>query len=171
MDQRPGSTVPIDEAAAGLGGGQAEGDPTADELDKELLGQLHNATLKASDACFEIKKLCATVMVPTGTLVALLSGRRLNLAVFVAALLVVLFFWIADANGYYYQRKLRAKMTAVWDDRGRRCKGGWRNKPNDQVASPLQSAFNSSQWFYLLMALPVLVGLVLYLVGIIVTPT
>lgn len=82
MDQRSGSTDPSDEAAAGPGGRQAEGDPTADELDKELLGQLHNATLKASDTCFEIKKLCATVVVPTGTLVVLLSGGRLNLAVF-----------------------------------------------------------------------------------------
>lgn len=84
---------------------------------------------------------------------------------------MVLFFWIADANGYYYQRKLRAKMTAVWEDRERRCKGGWRNKPNDQAVSAFRAVFNGSQWFYLLIALPVLVGLVLYLVGIIATPT
>jgi hypothetical protein len=164
MDQQLNSTDSGDVAAAGLGDERAEGSPTADELDKELLGQLHNATLKASDACFEIKKLCATVVIPTGTLVAFLSGGRLNPAVFVSALLVVFLFWIADANGYYYQRKLRAKMAAIWEDRGRRCKGGWRNKPDDRAVGPFWSAFNSSQWFYLLVALPILIGLLLYLV-------
>jgi|SRR5215475_7897832 len=164
MDRQLNSTDSGDEATTGPGG-QVEGGPTADELDKELLGQLHNATLKASDACFEIKKLCATVVIPTGTLVALLSGGRLNLTVFVLTLLVVLLFWIADANGYYYQRKLRAKMAAVWGDRGRRCRGGWQNKPNDQEVGPFRSAFNGSQWFYILIALPMLIGLVLYLVA------
>jgi len=171
MGQQTNSTDACDEEASEAGSEGAEDGPTADELDRELLVQLHNATLKASDTCFEIKKLCATVVVPTGTLVALLSGGRLNLAVFVSALLVVFCFWIADANGYYYQRKLRAKMSAVWEDRGRRCKGDWRNKPSDQAVGAFRSAFNGSQWFYLLIALPMLTGLVLYLVGMIATPT
>src|SRR5436190_23927590 len=42
-----------------------------DDLDKDQLDQLHAATLKASDSCFEIKKLCATVLVPTANLVSI----------------------------------------------------------------------------------------------------
>jgi hypothetical protein len=170
VDQQSRSTSSYGETTARDGEEAEEYRPTADELDKELLGQLHNAALKASETCFEIKKLCATVVVPAGTLIALLSGGRLNLAVFVAALLVVLFFWIADANGYYYQRKLRAKMASVWEDRGRRCRDDWRNKPDDEAVGAFRSAFNNSQWFYLLIALLILIGLALYLADMVATP-
>lgn len=153
------------------GSEEAEDAPTADELDKELLAQLHAATLKAADSCFEIKKLCATVVIPTGTLVALLSDRRLNIAAFISTLLVVAFFWIADANGYYYQRKLRARMVAVWHDRAQRLKNGWRNAPDDRTVSAIRAAFNDSQWFYAILAAPILIGLALYLAGVIPSPS
>ena len=54
---------------------------TADDLDREQLDQLHTATVKASDSCFELKKPCATVLVPTVTLVAVFTDKRLNQAV------------------------------------------------------------------------------------------
>jgi hypothetical protein len=59
---------------------------SADELDREQIEQLHAATLKASDSCFELKKLCATVLVPTATVVAVFTDKRLNEAVFIAGL-------------------------------------------------------------------------------------
>lgn len=142
---------------------------TADDLDKELLGQLHAATLKASDSCFELKKLCATVLIPTGTLVALFSERRLGPAVFVAGFLVIVFFWLADAVGYYYQRKLRVAMGAIWLRRSERCDETW-TPPSTASTSPIRAAFNGSMYFYLLLTIPVLAGLLLYAMGIIESP-
>lgn len=142
---------------------------TADELDKDYLEQLHAATSKASDSCFELKKLCATVLIPTGTLVALVSDRRLNEAVFVAGLFVIIFFWIADAVGYYYQRRLRALMTKIWKRRAKRCEEGWL-PPNDTAVSALKAAFNDSMLFYLLLAVPVFLGLLLFLCGVLQSP-
>jgi hypothetical protein len=142
---------------------------TADDLDKELLDQLHAATLKASDSCFELKKLCATVLVPTGTLVALFSDRRLSVAVFVSGLLVISFFWTADAVGYYYQRRLRAAMDVIWRRRAERCQEPW-TPPNTTLVSPIRAAFNGSMMFYALLAIPVLIALVLYGLNIIDSP-
>jgi hypothetical protein len=152
-----------------------EGDPkldnkvSADGLDKELIDQLHAATLKASDSCFEIKKLCATVLVPTGTLVALFSGRRLSAAVFVSSLLVICFFWLADAVGYYYQRRLRAAMDVIWRRRAERCEEAWA-PPNTSAASPIKAAFNGSMTFYVLLATLVLLALLLYAFDVIDSP-
>ncbi|MET8203089.1 hypothetical protein [Micromonospora taraxaci] len=143
---------------------------TADDLDKELIDQLHAATLKATDSCFEIKKLCATVLVPTGTLVALFSGRRLTAAVFVSGLLVICFFWLADAVGYYYQRRLRVAMDVIWRRRAARCDEGW-TPPSTSAASPLRAAFNGSMTYYALLAAPVLLALILHASNVIDSPT
>jgi len=142
---------------------------TADDLDKELMDQLHAATLKASDSCFEIKKLCATVLVPTGTLVALFSDRRLSVGVFVAGVLVIGFFWMADAVGYYYQRRLRGEMDVIWRRRAERCEEVW-IPPNVAKTSPVRAAFNGSMTFYALLAIPVLLAASLFAVGLIGSP-
>lgn len=142
---------------------------TADDLDKELIDQLHAATLKASDSCFEIKKLCATVIVPTGTLVALFSERQLNVAVFMSGLLVISFFWIADAVGYYYQRRLRAAMNVAWQRRADRCQESWA-PPSTSRLSPIRAAFNGSMTFYALLGAPVMIALILFAFGIIQSP-
>ncbi len=63
---------------------------TADELDKQQIEQLHAATLKAADSCSEMKKLCATVLVPTATLVTALTDRRLDSSVFATGLLIIM---------------------------------------------------------------------------------
>ncbi|WP_152447796.1 hypothetical protein [Rhodococcus triatomae] len=143
--------------------------PSADSLDKELIDQLHAATLKASDSCFEIKKLCATVLVPTGTLVALFSNRNLGVAVFVAGILVISFFWMADAVSFYYQRRIRVKMEEIWERRAARCDEQW-DPPRTKKVSPLEAAFNGSMSFYALLAAPVLLGCLLYLMGVIESP-
>lgn len=142
---------------------------SADELDKELIDQLHAATLKASDSCFEIKKLCATVIVPTGSLVALLSDHRLNLSVFAAGLLVITCFWLADAVGYYYQRRLRVAMNVAWQRRADRCEELW-TTPSTTAVSPLRAAFNGSMSFYALLASPIFIALLIFSFGWIQSP-
>jgi hypothetical protein len=158
-------------AAAGVGAAmlvQTSNHPTtnnlssvdADDLDKEQLEQLHAATLKASDSCFELKKLCATVLIPTATLVTVLNGKSLDASVFIAGLLVILTFWLADSVGYYYQRKLRAAMNPIWTRRAQRCTEPWPFGETTSVG-PIRAAFNSSMYFYLLLAGLIFVGLAL----------
>jgi hypothetical protein len=140
---------------------------TADDLDKEQLTQLHNATLKASDSCFELKKLCATVLVPAGTLVAVFTNKKLDAAVFVGGLVVIFAFWMADSVGYYYQRKLRIAMTPIWQRRAARCTGGYNQVPNPRPVGPRGAAFNSSMLFYLILTVVLATLFVLFELGVI----
>lgn len=105
-----------------MSGGQvrSQAAATADGLDKEQIDQLHAATLQVSGNCFELKKLCATVLIAAGTLIVTLSNRELDHALFVGGLVVVLLFWAADAQSYYIQAKLRARMKELQQIRIRR---------------------------------------------------
>lgn len=147
------------------GSEEPQGRASAETLDKELLDQLHAATLKASDSCFEIKKLCATVVVPVGILVATFSRGQLNPAIFGAGLIVVSVFWLADASAYYYQRKLRNLMAAIWSRRSARLNEEWPHAPREGALGPLRSAFNPSMVFYLFVATAIVVSFFLYKVG------
>ncbi|MFK0243533.1 hypothetical protein ACIQUM_02455 [Amycolatopsis azurea] len=143
--------------------------PTADALDKEQLDQLHAATLKAADSCFELKKLCATVLVPAGVLVATFSDKKLNPAVFVAGFMVIAAFWIADAFSFYYQRRLRVLMKKIWIRRAERCEEGYDYVQNVDGAGWFRAAFNSSMIYYLILAAMVGAALSAYAFGLLET--
>ncbi|KFU75493.1 hypothetical protein SAMN04489729_4267 [Amycolatopsis lurida] len=140
--------------------------PTADALDKEQLDQLHAATLKAADSCFELKKLCATVLVPAGVLVATFSDKKLNPAVFVAGFMVIAAFWIADAFSFYYQRRLRVLMKDIWNRRAERCAEGYDHVQKVTAVSWFRAAFNSSMIYYLILAAMVGAALAAYASGV-----
>ncbi|WP_406271126.1 hypothetical protein OHT93_20215 [Streptomyces sp. NBC_00191] len=128
-------------------------EPTSDSLDKEQLEQLHAATLKASEACLELKKLCAVILVPVGTLVASFGGKKPSAAVFVAGFLVILAFWVADSFSYFYQRKLRGAMIPIWNRRAARCSETYAHTPTSGAVRPLRAAFNASMAYYLILGL------------------
>jgi hypothetical protein len=137
---------------------------TADDLDREEIEQLHAATLRASDSCFELKKLCVTVLVPAATLVAVFTDKRLDSAVFGAGLMIIVGFWGADSVGYYYQRKLRALMSQYRARRAARCPEPYSVTPIAAV-SPFRALFNESMVLYLILALLVAFGWALFLSG------
>lgn len=140
---------------------------TADDLDKEQLTQLHNATLKASDTCFELKKLCATVLVPTATLAALFTDKALNAAVFGTSVLVIVAFWLADSSAYYYQRKLRGAMVPIWRRRAQRCAESYTTIPTSGTVTFYKAALNGSMVYYLILFVVVMLGLLLFECGVI----
>ncbi|WP_125788765.1 MULTISPECIES: hypothetical protein [unclassified Amycolatopsis] len=140
--------------------------PTADALDKEQLDQLHAATLKAADSCFELKKLCATVLVPAGVLVATFSERKLTPAVFVAGFMVIAAFWVADAFSFYYQRRLRVLMKDIWNRRAARCAEGYDHVQKVTGVSWFRAVFNSSMIYYLILAVMVGAALAAYAFGL-----
>lgn len=123
---------------------------SADDLDRQEIEQLHAATLKASDSCFELKKLCAVVLVPGATLVSVFTDRRLDSSIFVAGALIVTLFWAADAVGYYYQRRLRVRMRMYVVRRALRCE-----EPYQVATVPpvnwVGALFNGSMTYYALL--------------------
>ncbi|MFI2473453.1 hypothetical protein [Nocardia xishanensis] len=142
-------------------------EPSADDLDREQIEQLHRATLSASESCFELKKICATVLVPTGTLIVAITDKKLDTAVFVAGLSVITAFWLADAVGYYYQRKLRLAMDTIWTRRAARCSEPYSHVPSTAPVGILRAAFNASMLYYLILAVLVSIAFALFGAGII----
>jgi hypothetical protein len=90
-----------------------------DELAKVNIDQLHRTVLQIGGNCFEIKKLCATTLVAAVTLVAAFTNKQLDAALWVGAGLATLVFWVLDAQSYYYQEKLRARMKTLAEARAR----------------------------------------------------
>lgn len=152
-----------------------------DEIAKLSIDQLHKAVLQFSGNCFELKKLCVTVLVSAGTLIATFTQRQLDTSIFVAAATIVLFFWILDAQSYYYQEKLRAEMKNLAEEIAARHKASLvvegigmpltekrENWPVRQRS--LHALFNGSMAFYVLLVLLVLITGMLYRWGMIVSP-
>jgi hypothetical protein len=132
---------------------------TEDELDKTSIEQLHAVVLELSKNCFELKKLCATVLIAAVTLLATFTNEQLDPSAFVGGLIVVSFFWVLDAQSYYYQDKIRTHMKKLSQQRVKRANP---NATVDGVGMPLdparteknrrmRSLFNGSMFFYLLL--------------------
>lgn len=154
-----------------------EAGPEADDLDKEQIDQLHAVTLQVSGNCFELKKLCATVLIAAGTLIVTLTDRELDDAFFVAGLVVVLIFWAADAQSYFIQAKLRSRMKELQVARVRRVQE-LRGYDVEGVGLPIhvqptrarrvfRAFFNASMLYYFLIAVVLLVTWVIYEAGVI----
>lgn len=143
-----------------------------DELDKASMEQLHKAVLQLSANCFEVKKLCATILVAAGTLISTFVNKTLDPALFFGGLVVVLIFWMVDAQSYYYQEKLRAHMKRLAEELVARSdpkievKGigmplSDRRENFGSFRRALHAAFNASMFFYAAVAAMLILLLVL----------
>lgn len=149
-----------------------------DEIDMISIDQLHRAVLQMSKNCFEIKKLCVTVLISSSTLIAVFTEDRLDVFLFVSALFLVTFFWLLDSHSYYYQDKLRARMKVLAEEIASR------NEPKliiDGIGMPFSeerenripskrvifSLFNSSMFFYLALIICILILTYMFHTGII----
>ena len=118
-----------------------------DELDWKDVDQLHQAILQISKSCFEYKKLCISFLGVSTALIVKFTENSLNHTVFVLGLLICVGFWISDATGYYFQKKLRKRLDE------RMCSIAERNNytpyerpPNEE--STMKALFNGSMVFY-----------------------
>jgi hypothetical protein len=153
-------------------------DEFRDELDKASIDQLHKAVLQISGNCFEIKRLCVTVLISAATLISVFTEKKLDLSLFTGSFMAIMFFWLLDAQNYYYQEKLRARMKELGEGLASR------HLPTlkvDGIGMPLSdkreerstrervvsSLANYSMIFYLLLALVNSLLLVAYLSGLI----
>ncbi|MFY0535318.1 hypothetical protein [Nannocystis pusilla] len=125
--------------------------------------QLHAATLQFAGKCLELKKLCVALCAALVVWMADKDIRFIECAVVALALLA--FFWLADAQNFYYQRKTRRGIAAALG-RARLARGlGNSVSPlgleKDAVGSVLSSLLNTSQLFYFFVGVVILVALAL----------
>lgn len=83
-----------------------------DEIDWVEVEQLHDATLKISQNCFEFKKLCIALIGVAAVALGKITSDSLDPSYFVIPLLIAFGFWVADFTAYYYQRVTRKRMSA-----------------------------------------------------------
>lgn len=150
---------------------------TQDDLDQQSITQLHTMVVEFSKNCFELKKLCATVVGSSLTLLAAFTSQRLDAVFFVGSAVIIVFFWMADAQSYFYQRKLRLQMNAlqegilqrgaaklIFNGVGMPISADRENNPAQRV---WHAIFNASMSFYLgLLAIDALAVLVYVLGGL-----
>jgi len=149
--------------------------PIEDELDRMSIDQLHANVLNFSKNCFEVKKLCTTILVSASVLVATFTSGSLDHSFFVAAVIVIGFFWVLDAQSYYLQRLLRFRMKEleaeilIRNQSTKRAEGigiELTGSPSTR-ALRFKSYFNESMAFYGLLAVIDLAVWLLFLTDVI----
>lgn len=126
--------------------------------------QLHAATLQFTAKCLELKKLCVAL---SAALLAWRCGAEVRLFAdsAVLALGLIVCFWLADAQNFYYQRKTRRGIAAALG-RARLARGLTTSVSplgleKDAMSSVLSSLLNASQLFYFYLGVVVIVALAL----------
>jgi hypothetical protein len=116
------------------------------------IDQLDSAILQFSKNTLATKKICASLLVGIATLILKLTDNNLDISIYVGSFITLLIFWIIDSNSYYYQRKLRIRMTEIVNELKEN------QLISDGFGMPLESKeksswkrafFNESQLFYL----------------------
>jgi hypothetical protein len=90
-----------------------EPNDTEDTLDLQALDQLHAVVLEFGKASQELKKLCVGLVSAVPAIIFAITDSKLDASLFVAGLVIALTFWLADSYTYFYQDKVRARMTEI----------------------------------------------------------
>lgn len=114
--------------------------------------QLHNATLNFSKTCFELKKLCVTIIMGIITISISLNEDIPELVLMCIIATITILFYILDVFTYYYQDSLRSKMfflEKTFKDTNNLPQEAGNNK--HEKRRKLRSLFNWSMLIYLLI--------------------
>jgi hypothetical protein len=147
-----------------------------DELDWNLLEQLHKVVLQISSFCFRTKQICITIEIALIGLLIKFTDSKIDTSVFVAGFVIPLAFWFLDSIAYYYQVKLRGLMNNIQDRLKKRNIEQLIEDNNSnvidskRVEKPLlekikDSLFNHSMWFYYLLLLSDTILWISYKIG------
>mgnify|MGYP003650259263 CR=1 FL=1 len=123
----------------------------SDNIDWKIVDQLHDATLKISNDCFEYKKLCVAVVAGVIALMVRFGSEQNLQFVLAVCGLVCLGFWFSDATAYFYQRSLRRTMTRKINSIAVR--NGAPEEPNLDQPTMAAAIFNRSMALYFVLIL------------------
>jgi len=132
------------------------------------IDQLDSAILQFSKNTLATKRICATLLIGVSTIVLKITNDRIDYALYVGSIVTLIFFWIIDSNSYYYQRKLRIRMTEIVNDLKSRdfISDGYGMPLNKKEESSwVKAFFNSSQVFYYLGFLIIIIVAIVDIIG------
>ena len=116
------------------------------------IDQLDSAILQFSKNTLITKRICASLLVGIVAIILKITDNKLDFAIYVGSFMTIIIFWIIDSTSYYYQRKLRIRMTSIVNELKEKpivtCGFGMPLKKNEK-ASWFKSLFNNSQLFYI----------------------
>jgi len=144
-----------------------------DEIDWTQANQYHSAALQISQKSFEIKKLSIVTITAVLTLLANFTENKIDLSFFISAYLMALLFWFLDSVTYYFQEKLRIKISQHLSSIKSRNKGLVDNSLNTYVIDPerikqnrfKKAVFNHSLWLYYILIILNTVVLITFKLG------
>ena len=84
-----------------------------DELDWNLIEQLHRVVLQTGQFCFRTKQIAITVDIAVIGVLLRFAENRLDPAIFIAGLLIPFCFLLLESVGYFYQVKIRGVMDEI----------------------------------------------------------
>jgi len=84
----------------------------ADEIDHVKADQMHAAALQISKTCFDLKKLCVSVLGACMALLVKFTDNHVDHSLFAIGIVLVLGFWLSDATAYFYQKSLRVAIDS-----------------------------------------------------------
>ncbi|MEB3149758.1 MAG: hypothetical protein VKL60_12125 [Sphaerospermopsis sp.] len=134
-----------------------------DSLERDSINQLHAAVLQVSQACYDIKKLCATIISSAAGaalgLAKVQAGVAIDYPFFIVGAAVSAFFWFLDGQNYLLQIRMRLRMKELADNIAKRnglmfiVDGvGMPIVPKSKQPNLiLKAAFNNSMIFYYLL--------------------
>lgn len=133
------------------------------------IDQLDSAILQFSKNTLATKKICASLLVGVVTIILKLTDNTLDFSIYMGCILTITMFWIIDSNSYYFQRKLRIRMTEIVNEL-RACElvieGYGMPLKKTEKASWARAFFNSSQLFYLLGICVIVVLCIRFKIGL-----
>lgn len=149
-----------------------------DELDWNLLNQLHKVVLQISTFCFRTKQICLTVEFVVIGLLMKFTENKLDESIFVAGLAIPLCFWFLDGVAYFYQVKLRGVMDNIRDQLHKRNSTSivadehrkvikQKRIARAQLPKIISSFINHSMWFYCLLLCADIILWILFRKGIV----
>jgi len=134
------------------------------------IDQLDSAILQFSKNTLTSKKLCASLLVGIFSLILKLTNNVLDNSLFFSSFISVLVFWIIDSFSYYYQKKIRIRMSEIVDElyENNQLVNGYGMPLSGNIkASWIKSMFNFSQLFYHLILLLLIIAYIMFKNGII----
>ncbi|TKG89255.1 hypothetical protein EYV94_26040 [Puteibacter caeruleilacunae] len=132
------------------------------------IDQLDAAILQFSKNTMQSKKLCASLLVAIIGIILKITDNKLDNAIYVSGTITVLIFWIIDAKAYYFQRKLRIRMTEIvksLQTNGISINGYGMPISRNKPLSWYKAFFNSSQYFYLFAIVAIVAVFVVDILG------
>lgn len=123
------------------------------------IDQLDSAILQFSKNTLITKRICASILVAIIAIILKVTEDTLDFSIYVASVVTLFIFWIIDSNSYYYQRLLRIRMSKIVNElkENELVIGFGMPLKKDEEITWIKSLFNSSQLFYLLSILVVII--------------